>query len=127
MSVGDPDLDTPAAVIDAAVEALRGGDTLYNDVQGQHALRVAISEQIAQLGGPRYAADDIAVFAGARNALFAASLCLLSPGDEVIVIDPMYVTYEAYLGVSGATFVRVPSSSADRAGTGHRAEDHAVR
>ena len=51
--------------------------------------------------------------AGAQNALFVTSMCLLSAGDEVIALDPMYVTYEATLKASGATLVRVPCSADD--------------
>jgi aspartate/methionine/tyrosine aminotransferase len=53
------------------------------------------------------APENVVVFAGAQNALFAASLCLFSPGDEVLVLEPMYVTYEATVGVSGASIVSV--------------------
>jgi aspartate/methionine/tyrosine aminotransferase len=53
-------------------------------------------------------AENTIVLAGAQNALFATSLCLFEPGDEVIVLDPMYVTYEATLRVSGADLVVAP-------------------
>lgn len=115
-SVGDPDFDTPADVVEAAVSALRDGDTHYAEIRGRRSLREAICGHLRRLGGPRHGPDEVGVFAGARNALFAASLCLLSPGDEVVAIDPVYVTYEAYPGVSGASLVRVPSD----AGAGFR-------
>ena len=107
MSVGDPDFATPGFIVEAAAEALRGGDTHYTGIAGREALRQEIATDIARRGGPDYGVDNVIVTAGAQNALFSASLCLLSPGDEVVVLDPMYVTYEAALQASGATIVRV--------------------
>lgn len=122
LSVGDPDFDTPPTVVEAAVSALREGDTHYAEVRGRAGLRDAIGDHVARLGGPRREPREVGVFAGAQNALFAASLCLLSEGDEVVAIDPMYVTYEAYLGVSGATLVRARSG----AQTGFRPDIDAI-
>ena len=110
LSVGDPDLTTPKAVVDCAIAALEADDTHYTPILGKQSLRIAVANEIQRLGGPRITADQVIILAGAQNALFTASLCLLSPGDEVICLDPMYVTYEAFLGVSGATLVRVESS-----------------
>ena len=107
LSVGDPDLQTPAAVMDRAIEALKNGDTHYTEVAGIDKLRTAIAEQ-STFDGVADSADNVVVFSGAQNALFAASLCLFSVGDEVIVPEPMYVTYEATIRTSGATVVAVP-------------------
>ena len=60
-------------------------------------------------GGPPITVDNVIVTAGAQNALFSASMCLFQPGDEVIALDPMYVTYEASVAASGAALVRVPA------------------
>ena len=84
LSVGDPDLQTPAAVMDRAIEALKNGDTHYTEVAGIDKLRTAIAEQ-STFDGVADSADNVVVFSGAQNALFAASLCLFSVGDEVIV------------------------------------------
>ncbi|MEO1066580.1 MAG: aminotransferase class I/II-fold pyridoxal phosphate-dependent enzyme [Pseudomonadota bacterium] len=108
LSVGDPDFDTPTPIVERAVQALRAGDTHYAEVRGREPLRRAIADQMNRLGGPSYGPDNITCLAGTQNALFASSLCLFSAGDEVIVLDPMYVTYEAFLQVSGAKIVRVP-------------------
>ncbi|WP_240164289.1 pyridoxal phosphate-dependent aminotransferase [Pseudomonas allii] len=110
LSVGDPDFATPSFITDAAVSALRDGDTHYTEIPGRPALREAIAARYSQtLARPLDAANVITV-AGAQNALFVTSLCLLQAGDEVLVLDPMYVTYEATLKASGATLVRVPCS-----------------
>ena len=110
LSVGDPDFATPSFITDAAVSALREGDTHYTEIPGRPALREAIAARYSQTLGRRLNADNVITVAGAQNALFVTSLCLLQAGDEVLVLDPMYVTYEATLKASGATLVRVPCS-----------------
>ncbi|MEO6676423.1 MAG: aminotransferase class I/II-fold pyridoxal phosphate-dependent enzyme, partial [Pseudomonas sp.] len=111
LSVGDPDFPTPDFITDAAIHALREGDTHYTEIAGRQALREAIATRCSGLFGREVNASNVIIVAGAQNALFAASLCLLTVGDEVIALDPMYVTYEATLKASGATLVRVPCSA----------------
>jgi arginine:pyruvate transaminase len=108
LSVGDPDFDTPAPVTEATIAALRAGDTHYSDLLGLDELRAAIAQRFEAKTGQRTTLDNVAVMAGAQCGLFASALCLLSAGDEVIVPEPMYVTYEATLQAPGATIVRVP-------------------
>ena len=108
LSVGDPDFDTPAAITEATIAALKAGDTHYSDLLGLEELRAAIARRFQAKSGQPTGADNVAVMAGAQCGLFATSLCLLAPGDEVIVPEPMYVTYEATLQAPGATIVPVP-------------------
>src|SRR3984885_15059061 len=108
LSVGDPDLDTPQAVIDRAVERMRGGDTHYTAVAGREPLRVAIAQAHARRTGQPVEADNVIFLAGAQNALFTASLCLAGPGDEVLAFEPLYPTYPATIEASGARMLRVP-------------------
>ncbi len=107
LSVGDPDFDTPAAITEATIAALRAGDTHYSDLLGLEELRAAIARRHQQKTGQATTEDNIAVMAGAQCGLFASALCLLAPGDEVVVPEPMYVTYEATLQAPGAKIVRV--------------------
>jgi aspartate/methionine/tyrosine aminotransferase len=110
MSVGDPDFPTPASIIDVAVKALKTGDTHYSEITGRTKLRRAIAEETMRVSGSdsyKVAPENVMVMAGTQNALFGASLCLLESGDEVIILDPMYVTYEACMGIMGATLIRV--------------------
>lgn len=111
LSVGDPDFDTPVPIVDAAVESLRTGNTHYADVRGKRALRESIARRHQQRSGQAVDADQVVVLAGAQCALFSVAQCVLNPGDEVIVAEPMYVTYEAVFGACGATVIPVPVRS----------------
>ncbi|AVE03849.1 arginine--pyruvate aminotransferase AruH [Pseudomonas palleroniana] len=108
LSVGDPDFATPSFITDAAVGALREGDTHYTEIPGRQTLRDAVAARYSNSLGRAVGAENVIIVPGAQNALFISSLCLLQAGDEVLVLDPMYVTYEATLKASGATLVRVP-------------------
>jgi len=107
LSVGDPDLDTPVPVVDAAVAALRGGDTHYTETIGRPRLRELLAQRHSWRTRQPVQASQVAVLNGAQNALFATSLVLAGPGDELIALDPMYSTYPATLKASGAALVRV--------------------
>ncbi|QRY81489.1 aminotransferase class I/II-fold pyridoxal phosphate-dependent enzyme [Pseudomonas sp. PDNC002] len=109
LSVGDPDFATPDFITEAAVTSLRAGDTHYSDVAGKPELRQAIAALHERRCGQTVAPESVIVVAGAQNGLFAAAMCLLEKGDEVIVFDPVYVTYEATLKSTGATLVTVPT------------------
>ncbi len=108
LSVGDPDFDTPPAIVDAAIEGLRAGHTHYTSMEGIPPLRKAIARRHEKLTGHRADPDQVVVLPGAQCALFSTMMCLAQPGDEVIVPEPMYVTYEAVIGATGARLVEVP-------------------
>lgn len=112
LAVGDPDLETPAPVIDAAKQALDEGHTHYIDIPGLPELRETVASELVRISGDetgRYALgmDNIMICSGTQNALYTASICLLDPGDEVIALEPMYLTYQATFEVNGAKLVRV--------------------
>jgi len=109
LSIGDPDINAPQAVVDRAVERLRSGDTHYTPSPGRDALREAIAKAHTRRTGQLVRFDNVVCLAGTQNALFAASLCLAGPGDEVITFDPLYPTYTATIEVSGARLVRAPT------------------
>jgi arginine:pyruvate transaminase len=109
LSVGDPDLDTPAPVLERAIERLRCGDTHYTPATGREHLREAIAASHRARTGQAVEAAQVIFLAGAQNALFATSLCIAGPGDEVIALEPLYPSYPATLQVSGACMVRVAS------------------
>ena len=113
LSVGDPDFATDARISAAASAALEQGDTHYTHVLGRPALREAIAAKQRRLLGIEVSADNVALVAGAQNGLFATSLCLFSSGDEVLVPEPMYLTYEACIHASGAKIACVQQPAAN--------------
>jgi len=112
LSVGDPDLETPAPVLERAIERLRGGDTHYTPATGRQHLREAIAATHHARTGQPVGAANVIFLAGAQNALFVASLCIAAPGDEVIALEPLYPSYPATLEISGARMVRVAAPAA---------------
>jgi len=108
LSVGDPDFDTPPAITNAAIASLRVGRTRYGGFAGGQAFREALVARHAAQTGQKIAPEQVVICPGAQNALYAATLCLVESGDEVIVPEPRYVTYEAVVDASGATRVDVP-------------------
>ncbi|MEK1843981.1 MAG: aminotransferase class I/II-fold pyridoxal phosphate-dependent enzyme [Pseudomonas sp.] len=107
LSIGDPDFDTPLPIIHAAIDSLLAGDTHYSDVRGTRALRSSIASRHQRRSGQLVDADHVIVLPGAQCAVYSVAQCLLDPGDEVIVAEPMYVTYEGVFGACGASVVPV--------------------
>lgn len=115
LSVGDPDLETPAPVIERAIARLRAGDTHYVAAPGRLALREAIARAHAARSGQAVDAGNVIYCSGAQNALYIASMCLAGPGDEVVTFEPLYPTYPATIEASGARLLRVPAAAGWRA------------
>src|SRR4051794_11247931 len=111
LTVGDPDQDPPASVIEATVASLRRGRTGYSGIVGFPALRSAIAARVARRTLRPCSPDNIAVVPGAQGGLYAVVQCLAGPGDEIIVPEPIYATYEGVIGASGARLVTVPLRS----------------
>jgi arginine:pyruvate transaminase len=113
LSVGDPDLDTPAPVLERAIERLRAGDTHYTPATGRLNVREAIAASHRRRTGQPVDASNVIFLAGAQNALFVASMCIAGPGDEVIAMEPLYPSYPATIEVSGARMVRVATPASN--------------
>ena len=109
LSVGDPDFNTPDIICDSAIRAIKEGDTHYTDTCGHMALRKKIADHFNLSTTKPITCDEVAVLPGTQNGLYCAASCLLDKGDEVLVLDPAYLTYEATLKSSGATVVMVPT------------------
>jgi N-succinyldiaminopimelate aminotransferase len=104
---GFPDTDGPPEIIEAAVTALRGGVNQYPPGPGIPALRAAIAAHDTRFHGLRYDPDtEVLVTTGATEAIAAAVLGLVEPGDEVIALEPYYDSYAANIAMAGG--VRVP-------------------
>ncbi|MCC2675096.1 MAG: aminotransferase-like protein, partial [Ramlibacter sp.] len=106
---GFPDFDCDPKLLDAVTDAMRKGLNQYPPMTGVPALREAISAKIEALYGRKYdPAAEITVTAGATQAIITAILCLVRPGDEVIVLEPCYDSYVPNIELAGGTVVRVP-------------------
>ncbi|HET9049435.1 MAG TPA: pyridoxal phosphate-dependent aminotransferase [Chiayiivirga sp.] len=106
---GFPDFDVPQALVDALASAMRAGHNQYAPMAGVPALREAIADKIAALYGARVNAEQgVTVTSGATEAIFCAVHALVRAGDEVIVLDPCYDSYEPAIALAGARAVHVP-------------------
>ena len=114
LTVGDVDLPTPAHVVAAAHRSLDSGRTHYTPIAGEPALREAIAQRAERRYRARVTADQVVVFPGAQCALFSVMQCLAGPGDEVVVLEPVYATYAAVVGATGATPVPVSTRAGAR-------------
>ena len=108
LTIGEPDVPTPAALIDTAVAAMTAGRTGYSNGRGEPALTQALAARYTVRRGRRISADQVMCFPGTQTALFAVLTALAGGGDEVLVGDPMYATYAGLIAASGATMVPVP-------------------
>lgn len=108
LTVGDPDQEPPEPVIEATIDALRRHRTGYSSIIGYPRVREAIAARFQRRTGRSCAADNVVVTPGAQGGVFCALQCLAGPGDEVIVPEPIYSTYEGVVGASGARLVMVP-------------------
>ena len=110
---GDPDFPTPAHIVAAAVAAMEEGDTHYVASPGIPPLRRAIADKLRADNGVEYDPDEIIVTPGGKAAILAAILALVDDGDEVLILDPGWVSYAPQVTLAGGQPVRVPLSSAD--------------
>jgi aspartate/methionine/tyrosine aminotransferase len=109
LSIGDPDLDTPAPALERGIERLRARDVRYTPAAGRPAVRAAIAAAHAQRTGQVVTAANAIFLSGAQNALFTASMCIAGAGDEVLALEPLYPSYPATIRASGAELRRVPA------------------
>src|SRR5277367_5316687 len=108
LTIGDPDQAPPERLIEATVAALCEHRTGYSPTIGYPALREAIAARHARRTGRPCTADNVALVPGAQGGVYCALQCLAGPGDEVIVLEPIYATYEGVIGAAGARMVTVP-------------------
>lgn len=108
LEIGEPDFDTPANVVQAAVEALQRGETHYSPSAGIPPLREAIAEEVGRLRGIRVSPEGVVVTPGAKPIMFFTILALVEAGDEVIYPNPGFPIYESMVNFVGATPVPIP-------------------
>ena len=104
LTIGEPDLDTPEKIREAAVSAIHAGHTHYAPNQGTPALRQAVAEFETNRGNPTVS-EQVLITIGATHALFTALLGILNPGEEVIVPTPGFMLYETIVTVAGGKVV----------------------
>ena len=110
LTIGEPDFDTPETIKEAAVSALKNGQTHYAPNQGLPALRHAIAAY-ETARGMTCNAEQVLITAGATGALFTALLGILNPGDEVVLPTPAFNLYETIITVAGAVPVRLDTAA----------------
>ena len=108
LEIGEPDFPTPEHVVEAAVEAVRAGQTHYVPAQGTPELREAVSAFLEKTGRLRASPDRVVVTPGAKPVMFYAILALCEEGDEVLYPDPGFPMYESITAFAGAVPVAVP-------------------
>ncbi|GII96816.1 pyridoxal phosphate-dependent aminotransferase [Sinosporangium siamense] len=108
LAMGEPDFPTPPPVVEAAVAALRAGNTHYADQKGLPALRAALASRVPAHPGRTWTADDIVVTQGATAALAAVVLAMVGPGDRVVIPEPAYSLYADLVVFAGGTVDFVP-------------------
>lgn len=93
LSIGEPDFQTPQHIKDAAKKAIDDGFSFYSPVPGFPDLRQAIAEKLQRDNGLNWKAENVIVSTGAKQSLANVLMCLVNPGDEVIIFSPYWVSY----------------------------------
>lgn len=110
LSAGEPDFDTPSAISEAGVQAIRNGRTKYTPVPGIKRPREATRKNLGRDHGLDYGIDQITVGCGAKQVVFNALFASLDPGDEVVIPTPCWVSYPDMVALAGGRPVLVACS-----------------
>ncbi len=111
LGVGEPDYATPWHICESAVNSLEKGVTMYTSNQGTPELRQVLSQYLKNAYGPEYnPANELLITVGVSEALDLAARAILNPGDEVIMPDPHYVSYDSCVILAGGIPVKVPTN-----------------
>lgn len=123
LGVGEPDFQTPWAIRDAAIDSLEAGRTKYTSNAGLKELREEIAAWMERRYGVSYREDEVLITVGGSEAIDLAIRALVAPGDEVIIPEPCYVSYEPITTLTGG----VPVHIATRAEDGFRVTAEQIR
>ncbi len=107
LSIGEPDFAAPQAVAAAAIRGIEAGRVKYSSGRGEANVLAAIAERYARRTGRAISTDQVIFLPGTQSALFATMMALAEAGDEVIVPEPFYVTYDGIVAASGARQIPV--------------------
>ena len=107
LEIGEPDFDTPANVVEAAVDALHSGWTHYGPSAGLPDLRQALAEYVSRTRGVKVSSDEVVVVPGGKPVIFFSILSLVDEGDEVIYPNPGFPIYESMINYVGGRAVPI--------------------
>ncbi|XP_038878085.1 bifunctional aspartate aminotransferase and glutamate/aspartate-prephenate aminotransferase isoform X2 [Benincasa hispida] len=113
LAAGEPDFDTPAPITEAGINAIRDGYTRYTPNAGTLEVRQAICHKLKEENGISYTPDQILVSNGAKQSILQAVVAVCSPGDEVIIPAPFWVSYPEMARLADATPVILPTRIED--------------
>jgi arginine:pyruvate transaminase len=108
LSIGEPDVPPPSELLAKATEAMQAGRTTYSNGRGEPGLLAALAQKYSRRTGRAIGTNQIVCLPGTQTCLYAALMAVAGPGDEVLVGDPMYATYEGVVAATGAAMVPVP-------------------
>ena len=113
LGAGEPDFDTPDSIKEAAIEAIRAGQTKYTAVDGTPELKAAVAAKFKRENGLDYRIDEISVGTGGKQVIYNALMATLDPGDEVVIPAPYWVSYPDMVLLAGGTpvFVGCPDQT----------------
>jgi len=110
LSIGEPDFDTPECIKQAGIDAIKDNHTHYTPVSGLQELRQAIVKKLKDENGLDYEPSQVVVSNGAKQSISNAIMCLVNPGDEVIVPSPYWVSYPEMVKLAMGIMVDVPAT-----------------
>ncbi len=102
LTIGEHDIGTDPAILDAMYDAARSGQTGYAIVPGRPDLRAAVAQRVQDRTGVPTSSDNILITPGGQSALFAAHMAACNPGDKALFVDPYYATYPSTIRAAGA-------------------------
>ena len=108
LEIGEPDFDTPANIVEAAVDALHKGWTHYGPSAGLPDLRQTIAEYVSRTRNVPVSSDEVVVVPGGKPIIFFTMLALVDEGDEVIYPNPGFPIYESMINYVGGRAVPIP-------------------
>lgn len=108
LTIGNPDVPAPAELIESATAAMRAGRTEYSNGRGEDGLREVLARRYSDRAGRNISPMQVLCFPGTQTALYTVMMGVAGAGDEVLVGDPMYATYEGVIAASGGAAVPVP-------------------
>ena len=101
LTAGEPDFDTPEVIKQAAIEAIKRGETKYTAGEGIAPLRKAVAEMYSKKLGVAYSASEVVISHGAKHSIYNALFALTDPGDEVLILSPYWTSYPDMVRILG--------------------------